>query len=92
MAFTMRIWLDELDRLDDYSHSFPTGQCRWKTWKRRKFPDMLEWAICQYGESRNGYIKIHYFNVVLLQGPRRANEPMRFKTECTPEEVRSWRT
>ena len=81
----MRVWLDELDRLPEYSHSIPTGQCRWKAWKAKDCKTG-EFFIRQYGDTYllNGkeYIKIHAFEIVLLQGPRKGNERLRFKVSC----------
>lgn len=85
----IRIWKDELERLSEYSTSVPTGACTGKTWKRRKSVVTDEWFVCQCGTRyADGTIGVHYFDVVLLQGPRRGNEPLRFKTQCTREELR----
>jgi hypothetical protein len=91
MAWVMRVWLDELERLPEYSYSIPTGKCAGKTWKSAWDVSELGWRICQYGFPAKDTLMICRFHVVLLQGPRRGNERLRFKTECTKEEVATWR-
>jgi hypothetical protein len=85
---TIRIWLDEFERLPEYSVTIPTGVCPGKTWRKRE-PYATEtaetvWWIGQYVEvpSDLRVCAIRWFEVVLLQGPRRGNEPLRFKTRC----------
>lgn len=93
MANVIRIWKDEFDRLPDYSRSNPTGVCDFKTWKRGHpdYPD--SWIICQYQPlySDPTCVRVMVFDIVFLQGPRRGNERLRFKIECTTKEIRSWR-
>lgn len=89
----MRLWLDELARLPEYSTTMPTSVCAWKTWKARTWQqgDVVSptgpFVVRQYGESffRDGKARCRnlQFEVVLLQGPRRGNEALRFKTACT---------
>jgi len=86
MPFRMRVWLDELERLPEYSHSNPTGTCPGKTWKR-KYADGT-WVIMQYGAIHGNWIDTFRFEVVLRQGPRRnREEPLPFKISCSWKEL-----
>lgn len=67
MPNQMRVWLDELERLPEYSFSNPTGVHPGKTWKRKVRAG--EWVIMLYCERQH----IHAFKVVLRQGPRQGN-------------------
>lgn len=76
---TMRLWADELDSLPEYSRSMPTGTCLHKCWKRKIYDDI--WIVGCYGfPDERGFLNM-WFNVVLLQGPRR-RERSRLKTAC----------
>ena len=73
----VRIWLDELNRLPEYSCSLPTGTYPGKQWRRCHF-GTGEWYIGTYGEPTDkDTIPIYWHHVVLLQGPRRGSEPSR---------------
>ena len=92
MKGTIRIWLDELERLPEYSSSKPSGVCPFKSWKRRvrKPGGGLAWIVGMYtpiqGITHELYTR--WFDVVLLQGPRREGDPLRLKTACTRAELR----
>jgi hypothetical protein len=76
---TIRLWADELDALPEYSHSMPSGVCLHKCWKR-KVED--GWIVGCYGfPDERGFLNM-WFDVVLLQGPRRSGTPSRLKTAC----------
>lgn len=76
---TMRIWLDELDRLPEYSTSLPTGTYPGKQWRAKRASG---WFIGMYGEPTDPKtIPIHWFEVVLLQGPRKRNERSRLNPD-----------
>lgn len=71
----LRIWLDELERLPEYSATNPTGVRHRKAWKMRGRGD--RWWVRMYWEI-GGRFYILTFWVELLQGPRRPNERSRF--------------
>lgn len=79
MAKVIRIWADELERLPEYSLTYPTGVCNGKTWKIRGHKG--EWSVGQYREI-NGVMWVMFFRVVLLSGPRRVDERFRFRMSC----------
>lgn len=101
MPHVMRIWLDELERLPEYSCSKPSGECPGKTWRRNTLayaglpgPTRFEhWLIGQYAAVQGAPDEIYtfWFRVDLLQGPRRRNEELRFKVECASGELRALR-
>jgi hypothetical protein len=73
----IRVWLDELMGLPEYSCSLPTGTYPGKQW-RCAAPCESGWYIGTYGEPTDPQtIPIFWHEVVLLQGPRRRNERSR---------------
>jgi hypothetical protein len=91
MKGTIRVWLDELKALPEYSCSVPSGQYPGKSWKRNVLafarlpgPTVFEeWWIGQYHAvpGFSGYVYTFWFKVVLLQGPRRGNEKSRLSED-----------
>jgi hypothetical protein len=77
MSRTIRVWLDELLRLPEYSTSIPTGVYPGKQW-RAKLMGEDNWWIGMFGDSRSdGTTLICWHKVVLLHGPRRGDERSR---------------
>lgn len=86
---TIRIWMDELERIPEYSSSYPTGVCPGKTWKRRsEGSEDCPFIIGQYVLMKSGsaIVRKCWFRVKLLQGPRLGNDTLRFKIRCTKED------
>jgi len=76
----MRLWLDELSALPEYSTSLPTGACQHKCWKRKHDG---EWIVgCYDRPLMYGAFPVVWFRVVLLQGPRQPGTRSRLRTSC----------
>ena len=88
----IRLWLDELERLPEYSRSKPSGVCPFKAWRRRERTASGEvWLVGMYVPIQDTTSELYtmYFDVQLLEGPRRDGEPLRLKVQCTRGELRS---
>lgn len=72
---TLRIWLDELEQLPEYSTTNPTGVRHRKAWKARGRGD--RWWVCMYWVI-GGRCYTFTFRADLLHGPRRPGERSRF--------------
>ena len=72
---TIRLFRWELESMNDYSHSLPSGQTPGKKWRRSinsKFRPFKpsNWLVGEYGEPAEGYIPVIWYRVVLRVGPR----------------------
>ena len=82
---TIRLYPWELESMDEYSTSLPTGQTMWKQWRCRRrtgkrdpmtgYPELssTEWLVGQYVPTwRPGRIGIRWSAIVLRHGPKPA--------------------
>jgi hypothetical protein len=78
----IRLFLHELESMDEYSSTIPTGTVMWKMWRRRSCSNGagrllgIEWFVGQYvPDDKYGRplpksrIGIRWFKVVLRQEP-----------------------
>lgn len=70
----IRIWLDEFLR-----RNLNFGSSAEPDWRIRGY---------QRVQDKPGYFYTRWFEVELLQGPRRGNEKLRFKTDCSRTELK----
>lgn len=76
----MRLWLDELNALPEYSYTLPTGACLHRCWKRALAG---AWIVgCYSRQLSQGGFEISWFRVVLLQGPRQPGTRSRLRISC----------
>ena len=76
-SHTIHLFPWELESIDDYSCSLPTGTTSWKMWRRglvdrpvRNPIDPAEWRVGQYLEPIGDRVPIRWFAVVVRRGPK----------------------